>query len=312
MTVMFRIGKRHLWGGPKTFLENFERYLGYEIKEASSLTDLKVDRNSPLLIINGNSRIFIQIYVYLFTKRTIIMRVGALIDNDQASSGSPRNQFLLLVRKMLIIINIMFSHKLIFQSQYSLNRHRQHQLLNRLINVRRHVVILNPCYPRDVDLTRHPSDFLLSVEGAFGRETHNALLTALSEVCRIVAVGSHKGKVVDKVNYTGKIPRSQVLDLHSSRPLAFLCLEQNANCPNSVIEALSHGTPVVGLDNGSLRELVEGGGIFLAEMPDRQTIDKVLTELKEDYWELSKKAIQASKKFEANRIFDAYVSFIHD
>ena len=38
---------------------------------------------------------------------------------------------------------------------------------------------------------------------------------------------------------------------------------RNKPCPNSVIEALASGVPVVGYNSGSLKELVGNAGIIL-------------------------------------------------
>ncbi len=65
-----------------------------------------------------------------------------------------------------------------------------------------------------------------------------------------------------KINWVGVVPHEQIPDLDRSAHL-FFPAEINAACPNSVVEALACGLPVVGYATGSISELVgdEGGAV---------------------------------------------------
>ena len=102
----------------------------------------------------------------------------------------------------------------------------------------------------------------------------------------------------DSIKYAGKENRKNMPDAYRSGT-AFLCLEINPPCPNSVIEALASGLPVVGYDTGSLNELVTkkagrfanyGSNPWLLETPDLGTLVQEAIELFNHQDEYSKAA----------------------
>lgn len=72
-------------------------------------------------------------------------------------------------------------------------------------------------------------------------------------------------KLIDEewIDWTGVVTRDQIPDILRSSHLYMPC-EINAACPNSLIESLACGTPVIGFETGSLSELVGAdGGIIV-------------------------------------------------
>jgi glycosyltransferase involved in cell wall biosynthesis len=60
-----------------------------------------------------------------------------------------------------------------------------------------------------------------------------------------------------KIDWAGVVPREQIPQIDRSAHLLF-SVDLNAACPNSVIEALACGLPVISFATGSLPELIEG------------------------------------------------------
>ncbi len=82
----------------------------------------------------------------------------------------------------------------------------------------------------------------------------------------LIVMGSNPDHVIadPHVFYTGSVPKDVYMQVYSMANwmihLAYL-----DHCPNSVIECLSQGTPVIYPENGGTRELVKGFGICINE-----------------------------------------------
>jgi glycosyltransferase involved in cell wall biosynthesis len=114
---------------------------------------------------------------------------------------------------------------------------------------------------------------LLIVEGSlagglsYGLFNAASLASALSKKFRIelMVVGQVdertkqrlKNQNLFRLQFMDTVPREHIPWLMRSAHLLFSA-EVNPPCPNSVIEALACGLPVVGFDTGSLSELVQG------------------------------------------------------
>jgi glycosyltransferase involved in cell wall biosynthesis len=119
-----------------------------------------------------------------------------------------------------------------------------------------------------------PSDCfrLLLLEGSLARGLNSGLFhaVALAEKLsakfpmEVVVAGNvddaTQRKVPSKVSikFLGTVPREHIPALARSCHMMFSA-EVNPPCPNSVIEALACGLPVIGFDSGALKELVADG-----------------------------------------------------
>lgn len=123
------------------------------------------------------------------------------------------------------------------------------------------------------------------------------------------------------VKFLGTIPREQIPRLARSSHLMY-CAEVNPPCPNSVIEALACGLPVIGFDSGSLKELVTGdagrivpygGNPWKLETPDISALavsaEEVLT--KQNQFRAAART-RAESAFGLDQMVDAYLKILLD
>ena len=121
------------------------------------------------------------------------------------------------------------------------------------------------------------------------------------------------------VKFLGTIPREQIPQLARSAHLMY-CAEVNPPCPNSVIEALACGLPVIGFDSGSLKELVTedagrvvsyGTNPWKLETPDIPALavsaEAVL--LKQEQFRRSARR-RAEEEFGLNKMVDSYLKVL--
>jgi glycosyltransferase involved in cell wall biosynthesis len=105
---------------------------------------------------------------------------------------------------------------------------------------------------------------LLCLEGTidyspYAIELINKLAECLDGKLPLVVYGGfqeehNRSRLSSKINYRGKVKREDLPEVY--RNAIYLSLDVNAACPNTVIEALASGVPVVGFATGALEELV--------------------------------------------------------
>ncbi len=100
----------------------------------------------------------------------------------------------------------------------------------------------------------------------------------------------------------------------------FFSSDLNPACPNSVIEALACGLPVVAFDTGALNELVlndsgrlvpYGGDAWKIEQPDVPSLANAAAEILQKQAHFSKNArAQAESALGIEQMTDRYLSFL--
>ena len=128
-----------------------------------------------------------------------------------------------------------------------------------------------------------------------------------------------KNQSAFRIQFMGAIPREQIPWLMRSSHLLFSA-EVNPPCPNSVIEALACGLPVIGFNTGSLAEIVQGdagrlvpngGNPWKLDPPDIPSLADAATEVLEDQPRFRKLAReQAESKLGLDKMVDEYLKIL--
>jgi len=119
--------------------------------------------------------------------------------------------------------------------------------------------------------------------------------------------------------WLGILPESRIPEVDRSAHLLYAA-DINSACPNSVIEALACGLPVVAFDSGALSELVsEGAGRVVAyggdpwklEKPDFSNLAASAVEILADRERFSRGArLRAEQAFNLQHMLDAYLTVL--
>lgn len=130
-----------------------------------------------------------------------------------------------------------------------------------------------------------------------------------------------KSQTAFRLQFMDTVPREHIPWLMRSSHLLF-SVEVNPPCPNSVIEALSCGLPVIGFDTGSLSELVQGDAGRLVpyganpwklETPDIPALADAAAEVLDDQTRFRVAARErAETVFNVEKMVDEYLKLLID
>lgn len=122
-----------------------------------------------------------------------------------------------------------------------------------------------------------------------------------------------------KLTWYGVVPEERIPEIDRSAHLLYAA-DINSACPNSVIEAMACGLPVVAFDSGALPELVSagagkvvayGGDPWKLETPDLEGLATAAAEVITDRARFSRGARQrAEQAFGLDRMVEAYLNVL--
>lgn len=128
----------------------------------------------------------------------------------------------------------------------------------------------------------------------------------------------NREKLNKEINYKGIVSRAKLPSVYQNA--IYLSLDVNAACPNTVIEAMASGLPVIGFDTGALGELVpqEAGEIvpygsdpWELGFPNAENLFNAALKVRgnwENYSQAARK--HAEDNFDIEKIVNKYVEII--
>ena len=306
-----------LIGGPGSFQIRFSEELiknGIRILEPSSK-----ERPDIIFVVGGTKRV-LWLLINKIKKVKIVHRIDGLDSNFKLEICNLKFNVLKLIRNLnvLIIANFL-ADNIIFQSWY-ISEYWKSFLINNFV---KKIVIYNGVnvdYFKPYNIGK--KNEIICVEGSINSNYAIEILNSI-KLYKITLVGniekSFRTKITNQnISYLGVIDRKKIPEILNQHCI-YLCLEPNPPCPNSVIEALSCGLPVVGFNTGSLDELVNSSGllsslILLNDKPTLSSINDVENKIKKIFenYELYTKLARENAliNFDIKKITQEYIDFI--
>ncbi len=175
---------------------------------------------------------------------------------------------------------------------------------------------------------------ILLVEGHLGGGYEQGLLTAI-QLVRLLnqrmekrtelmvagdvpeALRRQSETLGEKINWCGVVKHEKIPEILRSAHMLFSA-DINAACPNSVIEAMACGLPVIAFDTGAMREMITpdcgrvaeyGGDVWNLDPPDVYALADAAREVFLERDKLGTGARrQAEQKFDIRNVVDSYLN----
>lgn len=250
-------------GGPGSFQIRFEKYL----KEHGWQVTYPEDKIKPdvVMVVGGTKKLW-----WLTTMKLkgipVVHRLAGLNWLHRHKKISPKKYIYAEISNLILkIIRSFFASHIVYQSEFVREWWKKKGWFTSAGNtVIYNGVDLEVFTPSKSDLNKIS---LLCVEGnldytPYAIDLLNYLQDELiekSDYESLIVYGgfenpANQSQLNPKIKYMGKVSSREIHKVY--KDAVYLSLDINAACPNTVIEALASGIPVIGYDTGALKELV--------------------------------------------------------
>lgn len=314
-------------GGPGSFQSRFEQELqiiGWRVAYEGGTNEIP----DAILIVGGTKKIFWLIRMK-FKNVPIIYRLDGLAWLHKKKKLGIKKRVVTDFQNLLLKITHGFiANKIIYQSKFVEQWWRRDGLR---IPKETHVIYNGIKIPDSTSFLTSEHSLkkrLVVLEGnidysPYAIDLLNHLAVSLPKDISIEIYGNFESPgQIERLNkrlaYKSHIPRSAVLDVLFGS--VYLSLDINPACPNTVIEALSVGAPVVAYDTGSISELVDnnsgvivsyGGDPWSLSNPDVGALEGAILKAFASYETLSNGARKrAQENFSIELMIEKYLGVI--
>lgn len=315
-------------GGPGSFQRKFENY----VREIGWKVVYPEDNVTPnVIMILGGTKNLLWLIRMKLKRVKIYFRLGGINWLYKVKKVPIARRFYLDFQILLTpLIQKIFADGIIYQSEFSKEWLIK---LGQSAKVKNNVIIYNGVDTEEFKPAETNTDeiSLLCVEGnidysPYAIELLNKLQEKLieqSDFKSLLLYGSfenpeNKNKLNPKIDYRGFIERKGISKIY--RNAVYLSLDVNAACPNTVIEALASGIPVIGFDTGALKELVPeeageivpyGGDPWKLDFPDVDALIEAAIKVLNNYEYYSQNARKAAEeRFSIKKMTNKYLEVI--
>jgi glycosyltransferase involved in cell wall biosynthesis len=303
-------------GGPSTFQRHLQDYLINSGNSYSIYPFISDTKKNVILVVGGTRRI-----IWLSYKKLSGLPIVLRLDGKTNYVSLRRHGVLFWSKSKLVdlsvwLIRVVLANYVVYQSRYVQTQWVKSEPKGKKTSIIHNgAVISNIQKIRDSNVPR-----IVCVEGCVQGALAISILHALKDF-KIDVFGRLSDEVLSEftknkhegIKFHGPISHEAVIKLLRQK-IIFINLETNPPCPNSVIEALCNGNPVLGFDSGSLKELVGDAGIVLPyynstgfSSYDINPLVNSLNLLVEQYDQFSSRAFSRSRlNFSVDDMFQAY------